>query len=73
VELAARAGYQGCGVHRSKLESLGVERGRAMLRDAGLSASCLAAAGRLLPPERRRQGIEDTRPARTSWGLTRRS
>ncbi len=61
VELAARAGYQGVGLHRSKLEAFGVERARRLLRDAGLEAACLGAAGRLLPPER--QGIEDTRRA----------
>ncbi len=61
VELTARAGISAMGVHRAKLESIGVDRGARLLRDAGLEVTSYTAAGHFLAEGQRRQAIDDTR------------
>ncbi len=61
IEAIAGAGYPAVGIHRSKLEPLGVEAVGAMVRDAGLEVSCYNTGGYFLDDGMWEQRIEETK------------
>jgi sugar phosphate isomerase/epimerase len=61
IETIARAGYPAVGIHRSKLEPLGVEAMGALVRNAGLKVSCYGTGGYFLEEGMWAQRIEETK------------
>ena len=63
VDLIARAGIQGIGLHRDTVAKHSVPEVRRILRDAGVAAASYMSAGRFLMPGEYERRLEDSRRA----------
>ena len=61
IELVARAGYEGIGISKIKLEPYGIQAGLQLIKDSGLAVACYSATGRFLIPGELDRQVEETK------------